>query len=97
MAQNSRKFRSLLDTYNVSAVFVGHYHSRIGKDSNPRPNNVSYGNIPIIYCGAPTYNRYLSVKFDAANQKMVVTQINSTGGNAAASMGSVKTYTLKAN
>lgn len=72
----SQEFKNMLTTYQVSAVFVGHLHNRIGEV--PIATDI-YGSTPVFFCGAASQSKYLLAKFDG--NKMTVEKIESTDGN----------------
>ena len=50
-AARTEEFKRLLTTYNVGAVFCGHYHCSVGE--SPRGGNLSaYRDVPLFYCGS---------------------------------------------
>lgn len=72
--EDRKKFGALLDKYEVSGVFWGHFHSRIGKYSQGIKT-------PVFSSGSSPYNTYLLLKF--SNQELVeVTSIDSSYGDA---------------
>jgi cytolysin (calcineurin-like family phosphatase) len=77
--QLSNTFKDLLTTYGVSAVFVGHYHSSLGKRSVNSPPD--YGNVPVFFCGSASQNKYLLVEF--SGNVMKVEKVSSLNGQAA--------------
>jgi cytolysin (calcineurin-like family phosphatase) len=86
-ARLSSKFISMLSTYKVAAVFVGHYHSSIGNSSVSR---ISYGSTPVFYCGSASQSKFLLVNFKG--NKMTVQHVSSL--NAATNMSNKKEYTV---
>lgn len=83
--KNIDDFLDMLATYKVSAIFVGHLHSSVGKIDE-------MNNVPVIYSGSPTHNRYLTVRF--LTDSMYVMQMNSSGGNAKTVAGSLEKFKL---
>ncbi len=82
-----KRFQTILQKYNVAAVFVGHYHKSLGKGT---PSRFSYGKVPVFYCGSSSQSKYLLVNFDG--NKMTVEKVNSKVGKAVKTKGGV--YTL---
>ncbi len=81
------KFTQMLSTYNVAAVFVGHYHSSIGRDY---PTRVSYGTVPVFYCGSASQSKFMLVNFKG--NKMTVENVSSL--NAETTRSNRREYTL---
>ena len=75
----SNDFQSILSTYNVAAVFVGHYHKRLGKKTPPRRSTM-YGSTPVFYCGSASQSKYLLVDFNG--NQMTVSHVSSANGAA---------------
>ncbi|MGJ8743656.1 RICIN domain-containing protein [Polaribacter sp.] len=75
----SNEFKGLLSTYKVAAVFVGHYHSSLGKRTPPRRPS-TYGTTPVFYCGSASQSKYLLVNFKG--NKMSVEKVSSASGGA---------------
>ena len=70
------QFLDLLTRYDVTAVFVGHYHELLGLGGPGVTEEfgvVDYGSVKVLFSGAPTYRRYLSVHFK--DSKMTVSEI----------------------
>jgi len=89
--QLKSRFTEILTKYNVSAVFVGHYHTSIGKLTPPRGFSEVYGSVPVFYCGSASQNKYLLVRFQ--NGQMTVEKVSSANGGV--SRTSDGTYPLK--
>jgi cytolysin (calcineurin-like family phosphatase) len=69
------RFSQMLIKYGVSAVFVGHYHKILGKDSAHRAGlGNAYGNTPVFYCGSASQRKFLGVGFQGND--MVVEKID---------------------
>ena len=75
----SNEFKSILTTYNVGAVFVGHYHTWLGKKTPPRKTTM-YGSTPVFYCGSASQSKYLFVNFN--NNVMTVEHVSSANGGS---------------
>ncbi len=80
------EFSRLLSTYQVSAVFVGHLHEQIGKETIPSQPAV-YGGVPVFFSGSPIRNNYLLVRFDT--DVMEVQHVSSLNGGSERSAGGV--------
>jgi cytolysin (calcineurin-like family phosphatase) len=74
------RFSNILTKYGVSAVFVGHYHQRIGKSTPPRGFSSMYGSVPVFYSGSASQSKYLLVHFEPS--QMIVERISSVDGGA---------------
>jgi cytolysin (calcineurin-like family phosphatase) len=90
--QLKSRFSDILKKYNVSAVFVGHYHQTIGK-ATPTENGLAsvYENVPVFYSGAASQNKYLLARFE--NGQMTVEQVSSANGGVSRTLDG--TYPLK--
>ncbi|WP_153801074.1 RICIN domain-containing protein [Foetidibacter luteolus] len=73
-------FKAILDTYKVSAVFVGHYHKWLGKQTSPRRATATYGTTPVFYCGSASQSKYLLANFKG--NKLIVENVSSLDGAA---------------
>jgi cytolysin (calcineurin-like family phosphatase) len=71
-----KEFKSILEKYKVSAVFVGHYHKSIGRWQGA--NKEIYGSVPVFFCGSASQGQYLLVNFKG--DKMTVEKILRTAG-----------------
>ncbi len=85
----SNEFKTLLSTNKVAAVFVGHYHTYLGKRTPPRRSS-TYGSTPVFYCGSASQSKYLLVNFKG--DQMTVEHVSSLSGKATKSNKS--TYTV---
>lgn len=87
------RFANILKKYDVSAVFVGHYHGVIGK-ANPGNDFATtvYGSVPVFYSGSASQSKYLLARFQ--NGQMTVEKISSANGGVSST--SDGTYALKA-
>lgn len=87
-------FTDIIFKYNVSAVFVGHYHDYIGEKDVPNRHESYYEkngvSIPVFYCGSAVESKYLFVNFDG--NTMTVENIDSTDG--ATTSSDTKSYNL---
>jgi cytolysin (calcineurin-like family phosphatase) len=70
-------FTKILTDYQVSAVFVGHYHESIGKNS-VSSRFLQYGKVPVFYCGSASQSKYLLVHFKG--NQMTVEKVSSLNG-----------------
>lgn len=86
----SAQFTNILSKYKVGAVFVGHYHKNLGYFSPYSDRGVSYGDIPVYFCGSASQSNYLLVNFNG--NKMTVENISSLHG--AASRSDKREHTL---
>jgi cytolysin (calcineurin-like family phosphatase) len=93
MPNITSRFKSMLDQYKVSAVFVGHLHSLLGESTTNAPASV-YGTVPVFYSGSPSYQTYLSVEFSRQGQKMTVTPIDAKDGGVTVGQN-IRTWRLK--
>ncbi|BAB73286.1 metallophosphoesterase [Anabaena sp. FACHB-709] len=89
--QLKARFSDILKKYNVSAVFAGHYHTRIGKAEPYNNFSTVYGSVPVIYSGSASQNNYLLARFE--NGQMTVEKVSSANGGASRTLDG--TYTLK--
>lgn len=74
------QFTTMLSTYKVGAVFVGHYHKMLGAQLNYSSRGVSYGSTPLFYCGSASQSKYLLVNFNG--NKMTVENVSSIDGGS---------------
>lgn len=69
----------MLNTYEVSAVFVGHYHGSVGL----RPHNgVDYGNVPVFGSGSASQSTFLVASFSGST--LTVESMSSKSGRPSA-------------
>lgn len=61
-------FNSMMQTYNVSAIFGGHVHDKIGMD----PNVTVTSPVPFFFSGSSTYQQYLVADFNLKTNVLAV-------------------------
>jgi cytolysin (calcineurin-like family phosphatase) len=74
-AQLKARFANMLQKYNVSAVFAGHYHRAHGR-TLVEPS--TYGNVPVFYAGSVSQGLYLLAQFNG--NQMTIDKVSSAGG-----------------
>jgi cytolysin (calcineurin-like family phosphatase) len=79
------RFLKMLKTYNVSAIFVGHLHDRVG-----RADIRMYGSTPVFFSGSASQGKYLLAKFN--QNQMTIDRISSANGGVNRTMDG--TYAL---
>ncbi|ARV57528.1 hypothetical protein BZZ01_01755 [Nostocales cyanobacterium HT-58-2] len=95
--QLKSRFGEILNKYNVSAIFVGHYHTTTGKSIPDAKNEKGllnvYGNVPVFYSGAASQNKYLLARFE--NGQMTVEKVSSANGGVSRDPNDTYSVTLK--
>lgn len=69
------ELKKILKKYEILGLFVGHYHSLVGKKSKIKS---AKGDSPVYYSGSASYNLFNYVYFTA--HKMVVYSVDSSSG-----------------
>ena len=72
-AELKQQFLDIINKYEVTAVFCGHFHKLVGKHG-------SYGTIPIIYSGAASQSTYILANF--TKDKLIIDKVSSVNGGA---------------
>ncbi len=81
------RLKTMVDKYQVAAVFVGHIHGNFGMWQS------KIGNTPIFYCGAPFYENYLAVEFKYDKMNVHKVRFSSDLGSNVSSMLTELAYT----
>lgn len=69
--EQKNRFKNLLKTYNVKAVFAGHYHKKNGYF--PNDYKEYFGDVPVFLSGSASQKTYLTVEYN--NNEMKVYQV----------------------
>ncbi|WP_179139774.1 metallophosphoesterase [Bacillus sp. CDB3] len=62
----SQKFKDLLTTYNVKAIFAGHYHTLSGKIDGTYDY---FANVPVFLSGSASQKTFLTVEYELGSTK----------------------------
>ena len=70
-AMQDKKFLKIIKNYNVSAIFAGHLHSKVGKVNFPSACQDTELDVPCFLSGAAVYRSILTVRFIDGKQMIV--------------------------
>lgn len=70
--QQITRFRTMIETYKVTAVFAGHYHDYSGRYWNATGE---FGRVPVFLSGSASQQSYLIASFAADRQSLTIHRV----------------------
>ena len=85
-----KRFREMIETYQVTAIFAGHFHAEGGSKTN-------VGSVPMFLSGAASQQTYLTASFSRDRKQLEVSLVEANEWRKRTPVATVPVKSIWAN